>query len=264
MSKISVEIVTNYDPKITNTLESLRSQSFQDYNISVASDSPLIKDLVSEFDLKLVVSPNTGTLFRRIISHHNNNSQYAFLLEASRFLEKNCLKTLSSRTEDMVIIEEKDINNGFIAKIQNLERHQNIIKQTNFTPEYLISEPRYFESTLLDNIYKEISTIDHNVLSKIQFGDLDIIYYEGYLRSKSIGILNEEPLILHYTDENLPLLVKKYYAYGKSNKLIRFTKYKSKFKAKQHLRPLTITKESFMIYLLLSVKALSFAAGYYL
>lgn len=264
MNKICVEIVTNYDPRITNTLESLRSQTFQDFNISVASDSPLIKDLVSEYDLNLVVRPDTGTLFRRIISHRNNNAQYALLLEASRYLAKDCLEILSSRIEDMVIIEEKDVNNGFIANIQNLERHQNIIKKTNFTPEYLISEPRYFKSTLLDDIYKEISTIDYDVLSKIHFGDLDIIYYEGYLRTKSIGVLNKEPLILHYTDENLLLLVKKYHAYGKSNKLIKFTKYKSIFKAKQHLRPLSITKESFMIYLLLSVKAISFATGYYL
>ena len=264
MNKISVEIVTNYDPKITNTLESLMSQSFQDFNIIVASESPLIKDLVSEFDLKLYIKPNTGTLLRRIISHHNNNSQYALLMEASRYLEKDCLKTLSSRTEDMVIVEEKDVNKGLIATIQNLERHQNIIQHKNFTPEYLISEPRYYESTLLDDIYKEIYTIDYDILSKIQFGDLDIIYYEGYLRSKSIGILKKEPLIFHYTDENLRLLIKKYYAYGKSNKLIQFTKYKSVFKAKQHLRPFSNPKESFLIYMLLSVKALSFAAGYYL
>ena len=261
--EISIELPSNYDVRIIDLLESLRIQTFQDYEIIVATYSPALEDLVKNYDVRVVRTIDSGTLFRRIEAHRLARGERIFLLEASRFLNKDCLLEIDRCNNDMIVMEERDVNNNFIAKIQNIERSSAADKLPRISPEQLIVEPRVFSKHILDEVFRKAKLINEQILKKIYFGDLDIIFYEAYNMSQNIGLINR-PLVYHYTDENILEFIRKYYNYGRSNKYLRFTPYKGKFKARSHLRPSFGFAETFAIYSLWLVKAMSFAVGQYM
>ena len=262
MPSISIEIPTNFDKRILDSLESIRSQSFQDYEVIIVTTDENVKELIEGFDVKLLLAPSSGTFLRRIIAHNAAKGDSALLIEASRMLEKNCLRTLSETNHDMLIIEERDIGTKLIAKIQNIEKNFNSSEVQKFSPDSLIAEPRFFNSVILDKVFQKTRLIDKNLLSKIQFGDLDIIYYESYLISKDLHVI-KNPLIYHYTDQNIFQLARKYYNYGKSNKVIKSTPYGKIFKSSNHLRPYYGLTNSALVYSLWMIKATSFFSGMY-
>ena len=109
----------------------------------------------------------------------------------------------------------------------------------------------------------QIRKIPSEILTRIQWGDLDIIYSETYKISKSIEVI-DIPLIFHFSDDNLFNLVKKYYRYGVNSRYLRNTIYKDRFRARNHYRPYLGAKNTLAVYSLLAVKAVSFAIGAYL
>ena len=262
MNEISIEIVSNYDPRIINLLESIREQNFQEYETVVATDCQNLIDLIKDYDVKVVQTMSSGTLYRRMEAHKRSKSRKSLLLEASRFLHRNCLLELSQNNHDMIVVEEKDVGNGLIARLQNVERSVSVHKTVKFSPKSLIVEPRVFSKPILDKAFLEIGDIPESILLKIQYGDLDIIYHESFKVSQDVS-RSDFPLIYHHTDENIFELIKKYYNYGKSNRFIKMTKYSENFTLKNHFRPYYGIKESFQLYPLWLTKALSFGLGQY-
>lgn len=262
MSEISIEIVSNYDPRIINLLESIRQQRFQEYETIVATDSQNLIDLIKEHDVKIIQTVGSGILYRRFKAHELAKSKRSLLLEASRFLHKDCLLELSQINHDMVVVEEKDVGTGFIAKLQNIERSASVHRTVKFSPNLLIVEPRVFSKHILDKAFLEIGKIPQSILLKIHYGDLDIIYHESFKLSQDVS-RTYFPLIYHHTDENMFELIKKYYYYGKSNKFIKMTKYSENFTFRNHIRPYYGIRESFKIYPLWLIKAMCFALGQY-
>jgi hypothetical protein len=235
-------------------------QTNQDYETIVVSSDYRIRDLVSKYDVKFIVAPGKQTLARRIIAHKNSQSSYALLLESSRFLEKDCLEVLSKRLGDMVIVEEHDIDKNIIAKIQNIERHGFFDVIKHFSPEFLIAEPRYIKKEVLDQALLQIERLDQFLVNQIQYGDLDIIYYESYRITHNLDVIRK-PLIFHDSDANLLDLIKKYLSYGASNSIIRKTPYKSIFKLSNHWRPHFGFLDTALVYSLTSIKAVAFLVG---
>lgn len=260
MPKITIEIVTNYDPRIKSTLDSIRQQSFQDYEVIISTDDDRIRDIAEDFDVRIITCPASGTLFRRIAAHDKANGDNVLLLEASRFLDRDCLLELIDRKEDMIIIEETDLESTLIAKIQNWERREDIRNAKCFSPEFLVVEPRYFKRQVIDEAYKAAALMNPDTLKWIRWGDLDIIYYEAYRNWKRVGITSR-PLIYHYPDKNVRELFLKYYTYGISSKLLKLTPYKGKFRMSYHARPYCGLKKTLAIYALTSLKAVAFIYG---
>lgn len=263
MSEISIEVVTNYDPRITNLLESIRKQTFQGYEVIVVSSDSTVKELVSPFDLKFVIAENTGTLYRRILAHEFSSSKRALLLESSRFLVPDALEELIKTRNDLKIVEEKDVGNNYISKIQNIERKKDLLNTKNFDPDFLAAEPRYFNSEVLTSAFTKIRNIPAEILKKIQWGDMDIIYYETFKISQSVEVINK-PLIFHFSDESITELIKKYYNYGVSSRELNFTIYRNNFKMRNHFRPFSGPVDTILVYSLWTIKAVSFAIGAYL
>ncbi len=58
MVEISIEIVSNYDLRIFSLLESIRKQTFQDYETIVSTDSQELVDLIKSFDIKIAYREN--------------------------------------------------------------------------------------------------------------------------------------------------------------------------------------------------------------
>lgn len=260
MSTISVEVVTNYDKRIDRTLESLRSQTFQDYEIIVVSNDLRVKELISGYDVQYIAAPCKNTLARRIIAHKKSKSNYALLLESSRFLERRCLEVLSKRSDDMIIIEEHDIEKNLIAKIQNIERHGCLDTIKQFSPQVLIAEPRYIKKEVFDQALSQIEKMDQLLVNQIQYGDLDIIYFEAYKNTHNLDVIRE-PLIFHDSDATIINLIKKYLSYGASNNILRKTPYKSVFKFSNHRRPHFGFLDTALVYSLTCIKALAFVVG---
>ncbi len=263
MPEICIEIVTNYDLRLLHLLESLRKQTFQDYEIVISASDLSIKDLVTGFDVKLVVYENTETLYRRMRAHEISTSRKSLLLESSRFLMPNALERLVEAKGDLVIIEERDVGTNLISRIQNIERNKDLLDVKKINPHFLIAEPRYFSSNVLVEAMSRIRKIPVETLKRIQWGDLDIIYSETYKVSQSIEVINI-PLISHFSDDTFYSLVKKYYQYGVNSRYLRHTIYKDEFKTRNHYRPYLGPKDTLAVYSLLMVKAISFAIGSYL
>ena len=260
MVEISIEIVSNYDLRIFSLLESIRKQTFQDYETIVSTDSQELVDLIKSFDIKIAYRENAGVLYRRMMAHKLSNGKKSLLLEASRFLSLDALYKLSLIDNAMIVVEEKDMGKNFITRVQNIERSANVHKTPTFSPNSLIVEPRVFSKPILDTAFQEIKAIPYPILIKMHYGDLDIIYHEAFKISHDISA-TVTPLIYHYTDENVFGFIKKYYTYGKSNKYIKMTKYSKKFTLRNHLRPYYGIKESLQIYSLWLIKALAFGLG---
>lgn len=263
MTEISIEIPSNYDPNIIDLLESLRTQSFQDYEVIVATYSSELKDLIKDYDVKIATTIKSGTLYRRAAAHDLSKGKKILMLESSRYLHRDCLLEINRHNQDMMILEEEDVENNLIAKIQNIERSLGVSKIGKLSPETLIIEPRVFAKNIADIVFDKIKLIDPIILKNIQFGDLDIIYYEAFRVSQNL-IAIDSPLIYHHTDLTIFELVKKYYRYGQSNRLLKRTPYSGKFKARSHLRPNYGLKESVEVYALWSIKAISFVLGQYI
>ena len=263
MPHISIEIPTNNDSRIRDSIQSIFAQKYQDFEVIVASNSSSVKEYVRDYDVKFIYVPNSETLLRRIIADDAAKGDYALLIESTRILDKECLGELDMHNEAMVIVEEQDLGNNWISKIQNRERSANIHIMTEFSPDFLVAEPRFFNRDILQQAYDKIHDIPMEILRKIQFGDLDIIYFETYSISRSVGV-TKKPLLYHYSDKNISELIRKYYFYGKSNKILNGTKYAKKFRLKNHMRPYYGLKNTTLIYSLSIIKALSFFSGMYL
>ena len=262
MSEISIEIVSNYDTRIIDLLESIRKQTFQEYETIIATDSKKLIDLIKEYDAKIIQTVHSGTLYRRMVAHKSSTGEKSLLLEASRFLYKDCLMELSKNSHHMVVIEEKDVGNSLVARVQNIEKSAYVNKMVKYSPDSLIVEPRMLSKYILDEAFPKIELIPKQILLNIQYGDLDIIYHEAFKISQDVSTTNF-PLIYHYTDNNIFELIKKYYSYGRSNRFIKMTNYSKKFTLRNHLRPNYGIKKSLQIYPLWLVKALTFGIGQY-
>lgn len=260
MPKISIEIVVSHDSRLTETLESIRQQTFQDYEVIVATDDSATHETARSFDTKAIRTNKSGTLFRRIAAHEAATGQNSLLLEASRLLHEDCLSVLASHDEDMVIVEEHDIGKSMISRIQNIERHQNTLRSVRFSPAFLVAEPRFFKSEVLHDAFEGASQIDSRILKWIQYGDLDIIYFEAFKKWRNVGTTSR-PLIEHHTDANIIGLLQKYYGYGQSNRLLRYTKYGDEFRLRHHLRPFFGFRNTVAVYSLTSIKAIAFLMG---
>ena len=261
---ISIEIPVTHGKYLRQVLESIRNQSYQDYEVIVVSSGRKeLSDIVKEFGFK-VIEKEAKLLHARYIAHMESKGEYTLILDETRMLEKDTLKTLSSLDYDMIIIGEKEIGESFWVKLAQLDK-DNILYCNPIDPLNGIALPRYFKSEILSKAFSSAKEKLGEKFYEVVFWDHAIIFYEASKISNKIYVIND-PLISHFGDSSLLDIVRKYYRYGKTAKVLKNTHY-SDFLARKRVGR-RICKGSFWerrsLYLLYLARGIPYLLGYYL
>jgi hypothetical protein len=263
MPKISIEIPVTWGNHIREQMEAIRNQTYQDYEISVASSVSLksAEDVLKEYGAKIThCGPNI--LEKRYFAHSQTKSEYSLLLDETRIPGPHLLSNLQNMDNDMVIISEKDVGDTFWIKMSNLDKI-NSVECNSFDAYRGYVLPRYIRSFLLTQALEEIKrNLDDITFRSVLMEDHQLIYYEASKLSTSIALLNGKHLF-HYGDESLFSILKKYHVYGKGHKILRNTHYEELLSPKKRVRKIC-TGNKLGLYIFYLARGLPFLIGYYL
>lgn len=263
---ISIEIPVTHGKFLGSVLDSIFSQSYQDFEvILVVENFTKIKNVIDKYDVK-IIKKKTGLLDARYIGHINSKGDLELILDETRLLKKDSLQTFSKIKSDMCIIAEEDIGKGFWIRLSKLDKNVIMMNNTNeLNPLNSFILPRLFRREVLNYAFdKLIKNIPYNHFTKIISFDHQYIFYEAFNYSKNIDAIKTVS-IYHYGDDSLSLIIKKFYRYGVSTKIVDYTPYKEILKKTNYKRNLSKLsyKDRFLLYLLYGVRAVPFFIGYY-
>lgn len=263
MPKISIEIPVTWGNHLKEQMEAIRKQTFQDYEISVASSMPLEsnEDLLREYGAKIThCGPNI--LEKRYIAHSQANSEYSLLLDETRIPERQLLSVLESMNDDMVIIDEKDVGDTFWVNMSNLDKINSLECNDLLAVKGFVL-PRYFKSTLLTQAFAEIrGRLEETIFKSVLMEDHQLIYYEASKLSTSIVALKGQYLF-HYGDKTLTSILKKYHRYGNGHKILRNTYYEEILSPRKRIRKIC-SGNRLGLYIFYLARGIPFLIGYYL
>ena len=247
-------------------MESIRSQNFADYEIVVAdsSNSAEVKDIANEYGAKLFHGP-VPILAKRYLCHENSRGERELFLDETRILARNSLERLSTIEEDMVVIGERELGTGVWAKLANLDKQMAMKHNMNrLSPEFGFILPRLFDRKALDYSFSAIlEKIGPETFSKIVHIDHQLIFREAYNYSTSIGVV-QDVLIYHFGDDSLRAIIKKYYGYGKSDRIKRNVPYLKSLTIRKRRRIVPALKDKVILIPLYSARGISYVVGYYI
>lgn len=263
MPKISIEIPITWGNHIREQMEAIRNQTFQDYEIHVATSIDLKsnEDVLLEYGVKIThCGPNI--LEKRYLAHSQTNSEYSLLLDETRIPDRHLLSMLQNMDDDMVIIDERDLGNTFWVNMSNLDKINSA--QCNSYEAYKgFVLPRYFKSTLLTKSFERIrDKLDDSIFKSVLMEDHQLIYYEASKLSTSVARLYGQHL-LHYGDKSLFSILKKYYRYGRGHKILRNTDYEELLDPRKRVRKICYGNR-IGLYIFYIARGLPFLIGYYL
>ena len=219
----SIQIPALHGKYLRNVLESISSQTLQDYEVIVVnSGSEQISNLVKEFGFK-EVRKYVKLLEARYLANEESRGDYALLLDETRPLRKDALEVLSTNLHDMVIIGERELGDSFWVKAAQLDKDNIMFCNT---PEAIrgFALPRLFKREVLTRALRTLRVNLGDVFSQVVFPDHELIYYEASKLSYDVAVVRDQ-LIYHYGDVSVTDIVRKYYRYGKSLKVLKNTPY---------------------------------------
>jgi len=219
----SIQIPALHGKYLKEVLESIRVQTFQDYEVVVVnSGGGQVSDLIQEYGFK-EVKKQVKLLEARYLANMESRGDYAILLDETRLLRRDALELLSKNLHDMVIIGEREIGKSFWIKSAQLDKDN--IMSCN-TPDAIkgFALPRFFRSELLTKALNILRDNLGGAFKEVVFPDHELIYYDASRFSADVFVLKDE-LIYHYGDVSLKEIVSKYYRYGSSLKVLKGTPY---------------------------------------
>ncbi len=183
------------------------------------------------------------------------------MLDETRPLRKDALELLSKKLHDMVIIGEKELGDSVWIKAAQLDK-QNIMYCN--TPEAIkgFALPRLFKRDLLNSVFDRLRKGLGEKFSQVIFPDHELIYYEASRLSSDVFVIKEE-LIYHYGDASLRDIMRKYYRYGKSLKVLKNTPYSFMTSVSRKKRRICVggLKGRLILYSLYLVRGVPFLIG---
>ena len=250
---------------LKQVMESIRSQNFADYEIVVvdSSNSAGVRDTANEYGAKLFQGPKP-ILVKRYLCHANSRGERELFLDETRILAKNSLEKLSTMTEDMVVIGERELGTGVWAKLANVDKQVTMKHNLDrLNPEFGFILPRFFNRKTLDYSFNTLlKKIGSETFSKIVHIDHQLIFREAYNYSTSIGVV-QDVLIYHFGDNSLRAIIKKYYGYGKSDRIKRNFPYLNSLSIRKRKRIVPAFKDKIILIPLYSARGISYVFGYY-
>ena len=223
---ISIELISKGESSLKNVLESIKNQSYKDYEIICADSSNNInvKNLLLKYKCKVINLPeNSGHLIARYTAHKYANGNKSLILDSTRPLKNNALEILYKNyyNYDMVILREDSLGKGFWVNQAKLLKYISEMQDKRLNNETLaFLLPRFYNTNLLTKAFDNIMKNTGKLFNKISYGEHHIIFDECKKLYNNICITNEL-LLSHYEDYSLKKIIKKYYWYGKSQKILK-------------------------------------------
>jgi len=268
MTRISVEIPITWGTYLSEVLEALRAQTFQDYEVCAASSlgDDQRRDLLESFGAKFT-SSGPNILEKRYRAHRLCSGEYSLLLDETRVPHRTLLERLAAHDEDIVIIGEGEAGDGFWERAAHLDKL--LIQrcpELDFTKGYIL--PRYFRGALLTTAFENVrKKLGDEKFGQVLMEDHQLISYEASLLSNRIAIINDT-LIVHRGDRTLREILRKYHRYGHYHKVLKGTPYEfmlSLSKRRRTCRGFRLTwPQRAQLMLLYAARGIPFALGYYI
>ncbi len=262
MSKISIEIPLTWGTHLQEQLEAIRKQSYQEYEISIASSihTGRYEDLIRDYGAKLTYcGPNI--LEKRFYAHKFSRGEYSLLLDETRIPKNDLLMKLQAMSEDMIIIDERDIGDGFWVRMANLDKF-NSLECNSFLATKGFVLPRYFRYGLLTEAFDVLKkSLDESVFESVVMEDHQLIYYEASKLSNSIATLKGNYLS-HYGDRTLFSILIKYHKYGRKHRILKKTYYQELLSPKNRIR-IICSNNRLGLFIFYLARGIPFLIGYY-
>ncbi len=223
---ISIELISRGEPYLADTLESIREQSYNNYEVVCADSSGKgnVEKILDDYGCKTVILPeDTLFLSARYHSHLLSKGEFCLILDSTRPLRDKALELLSQKysSYDMTIIRENSIGKGFWVEQARKLSEISLSEKDRLKYETLaFLLPRFYKKEILDRAFTEITRIVGDLFDKIGYGEHHLIFEAGRKFGKSVG-LTDEPLIDHFEDDSLAKILKKYHRYGKSQRVLK-------------------------------------------
>lgn len=259
---ISIEIPIIQGESLNELMDSIYSQSNQDFQVIAVAPPGEVADRISKYDIKLVRC-RTGLLDARYLAHLEARGDYELLLDETRILREDALRVISNVVvSPMAVVGEEEAGEGFWVKLAQLDKEMIMEYNTSVVePAKSFVLPRLYKRELLDNAFINLKiNIPTEVFHRIIYEDHHLIFYEAYRTSKAINIIRE-PLIKHYGDSSLTDIARKYYRYGSTSNLLRRTSYWEFINTTKRKRVVKGVRNTICLFILYSVRGIPFVVG---
>ena len=226
--KISICIPVVSSSNIKKCLDSIYASTYSNFEVVVndSSSDSCVQEILKEYDLK-IIRRQTRSFESRKLTILNSSGDLVFLLDDTRIIGKKLLERISEMNHDMIIINEQETGKSLVQRLSNLEKQASgNVRHSNLSP--IINKsiiPRvYVRNVAVESIRRISYNLPLELTSKIVGLDLELIYFESWMQTKDIGFIREKE-ILHHGENNYHSLFRKYYRYGKSQRVLRGTAY---------------------------------------
>lgn len=258
----SIQIPVLHGKYLRDVFESIRRQTLQNYEVVVVNSGGYqASELIREYGFK-EVRKDVKLLEARYLANEESNGDFALLLDETRPLRREALHALSLNLHDMVIIGEREVGDSLWVRLAQLDKEN--IMECN-TPEAIrgFALPRLFRREILKRAISSLRANLGEKFSQVVFPDHELIYYEASRLSDDVFVLRDQ-LIYHYGDVSLREIVRKYYRYGRSLKLLESTPYSFMTSLGRKKRKVCVggVTDRLSLYLLYLVRGVPFALGY--
>ncbi len=273
-SEISALVVSRGENSLGYVIDSIRNQTLAPTEIVVVDSSlssPNVK--IADRDPRvrvLRIDPTSGLLEARAIAIDYTHARFSLLLDSTRPLRKNCLEVLSRMKEnhDMIVLAEASMGKGLLPRLAQIDKWlvmspRNLREVVQGNASYAI--PRFFRTDILKAAIDRLrSRLGPSLFNRVRHGDHQLIFQECLRDSRSVGAV-QVPLLDHYEDIAIRAVLRKYYGYGKSHRLLRAVGLRD-----VRLDPMSFFRDlgplPFLdrvgVSALYTARGLSFAAGY--
>ncbi|MCL4413108.1 MAG: glycosyltransferase family 2 protein [Candidatus Thermoplasmatota archaeon] len=230
MPYFSIEIITRGEKTTESVLKSIFDQTFQSFEVVCANSSSYkgVQKVLDQYSIRMVdTDPTYGTLGARYEANLISSGRYSILLDSTRLLIPEALETIKDVMggNDMLAIREGSIGKGFW--FDQIKLHKEISESPKNVQKFLKGRssfiiPRVYRRDIIREAFKHLrEVIPSRYFYTIRHGDHQLVFEESSRHGSNISFYDENPLILHFEDTDLSSIFKKYYYYGKSQKLIR-------------------------------------------
>jgi len=224
---ISITILSIWENFLRKSLESINSQTYDNYEIIVVNRTgdKKISYLTEEFGAKEIKAKGESPLQSRYLGALESKGSYVFQLEDTKALLRNdALDILNNQKADAIIINQIQDEKTFINKATNIYNSY-YFNEIGYSLEIPFIIPRYYKREILLYGLTVVKEKLGDLFNYIVAPEDRLIYTEARTKIKNI-YLEKKPLIIHYGEYTLKNVIKKYYYYGKSEALLLNTEYR--------------------------------------
>jgi len=252
------------------TLESIKNQTFQDYEIIIIDSGSKDKtlEIAKQYTSKIYHDPRK-LLGARQTGLLKSSGEFIILLDSDQILHKTTLERainiLRNKGYDMLFLEEDSYKpRNIIEKLSSIDR-KSTHKQKIIDPSLSVLLPRVFKRELLLKVFKKIESVDSTLFDYVTLHDHAITYYESYKISKKVGYLPKA--VFHREPSSISELFNHYYKWGTRSSKKAYTlprEYKVMFEKKLNHRYMSVDLASINFFLnmpIIAIKGLGYYSG---